>query len=141
MFMETKLYFVTVTWWVMHFSNNTLIAAVKQWVTSAGAYFYKCGIQALVHCRQKCIANGGDYWKIVLCSWAFALSNSFILLFLCSVVSMEINRRHYFHSNLFTYMSLEVFVWFCLNDVLTFKCLIYWSLSDFQKEVYVLSQP
>ena len=135
------MFMVIKQWMWAQWRGGWCISAVKQWVTSAGAYFYKCGIQALVHCRQKCIANGGDYWKIVLCSWAFALSNSFILLFLCSVVSMEINRRHYFHSNLFTYMSLEVFVWFCLTDVLTFKCLIYWSLSDFQKEVYVLSQP
>jgi len=27
----------------------------------AGADFYERGVQALVHRRQKCIANGGDY--------------------------------------------------------------------------------
>jgi len=27
----------------------------------AGADFYECGMQALVHCLSKCIANGGDY--------------------------------------------------------------------------------
>jgi len=44
-----------------HFpSNDAVIQAVKQWATSAGADFYKCGMQALVHRWQKCIANGGD---------------------------------------------------------------------------------
>jgi len=43
-----------------HFSSNyTIIAAVKQWVPFAGADFYRCGIQTLVH--QKCIADDGDY--------------------------------------------------------------------------------
>ena len=45
-----------------HFpSNNVVIAAVKQWTTSAGADFYERGMQALVHRWRKCIANGGDY--------------------------------------------------------------------------------
>ena len=44
-----------------HFpSNNAIIRAVKQWVTSAGADFYECGMQALVNRWRKCIANGGD---------------------------------------------------------------------------------
>ena len=34
-----------------HFpSNNTIIATVKQWVTSDGTDFYKHDMQALVHC-------------------------------------------------------------------------------------------
>ena len=34
-----------------HFpSNNAIVAAVKQWVTSAGADFYEHVMQALVHC-------------------------------------------------------------------------------------------
>jgi len=45
-----------------HFpSNDTVIRAVKQWATSAGADFYECGMQALVHHWRKCIANGGAY--------------------------------------------------------------------------------
>jgi len=37
-----------------HFpSNNADIRAVKQWATSAGANFYECGMQALVHRWQK----------------------------------------------------------------------------------------
>ena len=31
------------------FSNNAIIAAVKQSVTSIGADFYECGMQALAH--------------------------------------------------------------------------------------------
>jgi len=42
-----------------HFpSNDAVVQAVKQW---AGADFYECGMQALVHRRQKCITNGGNY--------------------------------------------------------------------------------
>ena len=33
----------------------------QQWVTSTGAGFDEHGMQALVHCWWKCIANGGDY--------------------------------------------------------------------------------
>ena len=41
-------------------------------------------------------ANGGNFWNTSFCSWAFALSNIIIMLFVSVVVSMEINRRHYF---------------------------------------------
>jgi len=39
-------------------------------------------------------------WQRVFGSWDCALSNSVIVLFLSVVVSVEINRRHYFQSNL-----------------------------------------
>ena len=39
-------------------------------------------------------------WKIVFCSWEFALSNNVIVLFVSVVVSMETSRRHYFQSKL-----------------------------------------
>jgi hypothetical protein len=42
-----------------YFPDND--AAVRKWVASAGADFYKRSMQALVHHRRKCIANGGDY--------------------------------------------------------------------------------
>jgi len=42
-------------------SNDAVVRAVKQWATSAGADFYECGMQALVHRWRKCIANGADY--------------------------------------------------------------------------------
>ena len=45
-----------------HFpSNDTVIAAVKQWVTSADTDFYECGMQALVRRWRKCISSGGNY--------------------------------------------------------------------------------
>jgi len=44
-----------------YFSNDVIIATVKQWLTSTGADFYTCGMQALVHHWQICIANGGNY--------------------------------------------------------------------------------
>ena len=34
----------------------------------------------------------------MFCSYEFALSNSVIVFFVSIVVSMEINRRHYFRS-------------------------------------------
>jgi len=71
---------------------NDVIASVKQ-VTSSGADFYEHSVPALGHDQQKCIANVGDYWKTVLCSWEFALSNSVTVAFLSVVISMEINRR------------------------------------------------
>jgi len=62
-------------------SINTIIKAVEQSVTSTGADFYDCSMQALVHCWQKCTANGVDcvvkqyfvaenflYQTVLLCS-------------------------------------------------------------------------
>ena len=79
-------------------SNNT--------ITVAGADFYFCSMQALFQCWQKCITNGGDYVeKIVFCRWEFALSNRVTVLFVAIVVSMEINKKHYFWSNLHSYQN------------------------------------
>jgi len=36
---------------------------------------------------------------VVFCRWEFALSNSVIALFVYVVVSVEINRRHYFQND------------------------------------------
>ena len=77
----------------------------QKWVTSTGAYFYKRGMQALslitgkraqlmVVTTLKCKA------KKVSCSREFALSNSAVVLSVAAGVSMEINRMHYFRSNL-----------------------------------------
>jgi len=60
---------------------------------------YCLSMQALVpHC-QKCI---DCVEKIVFCSWEFALLYSVIVLSVSVVVSMEINGRHYFQSDLHT---------------------------------------
>jgi len=68
------------------------------------ADFYERGRQALVDQRQKCITDGGDYVeKIVLCSWKSAPSNRVIVHFVSVVVSLEINRRDYFQSDLYRF--------------------------------------
>jgi len=41
--------------------DNTVIAAVKQWVTSSDADFYECSMQALVHRWWKYVANVSVY--------------------------------------------------------------------------------
>ena len=57
-------------------------------------------MQVLTHSWQKYMANDGDsVGKTVFCSSECVLSNSIIVLFV-SVVSMEINRRHYFQRDL-----------------------------------------
>jgi len=60
---------------------------------------------------KQCICNDSDFWKIVFYSWEFSLSNSDIVLLASVVVSMEINRRHYFQSNLVIdrWLSFTVF--------------------------------
>jgi hypothetical protein len=60
-------------------SNDAVVRAVKQWATSAGADFYECGMQALVHRWRKCIANGGDYVE-KLCFVAKNLLHQTVLL-------------------------------------------------------------
>ena len=71
-----------------------------QWVTTAGADFYKHSMQALIHCWWKCTANGGYCVEKMFCSCKFTLLSSIVVLFLLILVSMEIIRRHYFWSNL-----------------------------------------
>ena len=61
------LIFICSGQWKMDCMGNIFLAtvhhkaALKQWVTSAGADNFECDMQALVHCCQKCIANGGGY--------------------------------------------------------------------------------
>ena len=61
-------------------------------ITFSGVDFCECIMQTL-HYWQKCIAIGGDCWKIVSCSWELTLSNSVIVLFVAVVVSMEIKQE------------------------------------------------
>ena len=52
----------------------------------------------------KCIAHGGDcVEKQCFVAEDFALSNSVVMLFVSVVVSMKINSKYYFWSNLHTY--------------------------------------
>lgn len=71
-------------------------------VTSTGARFYKHNTQGLIHWWWMCINSTGSdcVEKIVFCSWEFALSSSVVVHVVSAVVSMEINRRHYFQSNI-----------------------------------------
>jgi len=73
---------------------------MKQWVTSTGAEFYNHSMQTLVCGWQKCRANGSGCAE----KWCFVaeklLYRSVTVLFVSLTVSMEINRRHYFQSNL-----------------------------------------
>ena len=62
------------------------------------------------HWLWKCIANGGEYWEILFCSKEFSLSNSAIVHYISIVVSMIINRRHFFWTNLHKIMSPEQFI-------------------------------
>jgi len=69
-----------------------------QWVTSTGADFYEHTMQALLNYWWKSIANGGDCIEKQFCRWEIALSSGVIVLFV--VISMEINRKHYFQGDL-----------------------------------------
>ena len=70
-----------------------------QWIISTGADFHEHGMQDSAHCWRKWWLC----WKVVFCSWEFALPNSAIVLFV--VVPMEINKSHYFRV---TYVHLEI---------------------------------
>jgi histone-lysine N-methyltransferase SETMAR len=41
--------------WGQNFSDDAIIAAVRKSVTSTGANFYECSMQAFFHHWQKCI--------------------------------------------------------------------------------------
>jgi len=82
-------------------AGGAVIAAEKQSISSAGADFYKLGMQVLVGNNTELMV--GLCWKIVFCRWEFALSNSVIVLFVAVVVSMEVNERHYIWSELHVY--------------------------------------
>ena len=76
-----------------HFpSTNTIVATVKQWISSVGADFYEL---SKIHSYW-----WGLCWKIVFCIWEFALSNSVFVFFITVVFTIERYGRHYFWSNL-----------------------------------------
>jgi len=76
-------------------------------VLDGHAFFYKHGIQALVHHWQKCIVNGGDYVE-KQCFVAIIYSIKWHYCALCNCyTAMEINRRHYFQSDLSSLFNIE----------------------------------
>ena len=65
-------------------------------------------MQVFVHLWQKCISNSGDHAE-KFCSWEFALLNTIIVLSLPVLVSIKINRRHYFWSNFHSFSPWQFF--------------------------------
>ena len=97
MFMETKQWMWAqwgCGWCISAVATDTGSPPLAQIITSMAC-------RLLFIFGKKCIANGGDYAeKNVFCSWEFALSNSVIVLFVPVVVSIGMNRRHYFWRSL-----------------------------------------
>ena len=121
--------------------------AFQQWqqqqcVTSASAEFYKHSIHTVVHCSWKCVADSSDCWKILFCSWEFALSNNIIVLFVSVDASREISRRQYFQRDLlisllffFIHKALK-----CTDNLFSFVLSINWpqyffSVLNYQKHL------
>ena len=93
--------------WLWRPNSGCCISAVvpATWkadhISDGHADFCKRGMQALVHRWQKCIANGdGCTEKQCFIAQNLFYLNCVIVLSLSVVVSMEINRRYYFHSSL-----------------------------------------
>ena len=68
------------------------------WYESLWAWY-----PGFVYGWQKCTIHGGGS-ETVFCSWEFPLLIGVMVLFVSVAVSMEINRRHYFQSDLYVYM-------------------------------------
>lgn len=81
----------------------------QQFAVLTGADLYESCVQALVHLRQKYLASGGKYAERYCFVAEFSLSNSVILLFVFVVVSLKINRRHYFQRDLFIKINWSSF--------------------------------
>ena len=76
-------------WMVSFSSGNSGLPPLEQ-------IFTRATFRLLYGAGKKSTGNSGNCWKIVLCSWEFALSNSTVALMVSVVVSMKINERHYF---------------------------------------------
>jgi len=99
MFMETRNSWCKAKLWVEHFSCGN--SDVKDKSCSR----WPCGFlweQYTGSCSLLSKMQSSWWWlccKIAFFSWEFALSNSVIVLFIPVVVSLEMNRRHYFWIN------------------------------------------
>ena len=94
----------TVRQWVMHFSSsNSYVKDMphSRWPCTSVTLQNENLPDQLIHTDWLMVVN--ICGKRVFCSQKFALSNSVVMLFVSVVVSMEINRRHYFQSNLHKY--------------------------------------
>ena len=81
----------------------------------ASCHYTKWGVsQSALLCQS---ANGGDCWKIVFCSWEFALSNSVIVLFVSAVVSIEKKQEALLsEQHIYFIISLGVHTTILLNN-------------------------
>ena len=91
--------------WVVHFSSgdsNVKNKPGSAWPCRFWWLWYAGSPSLLVKMHNKW---WWLHWRIVFCSWEFALSDSVIVLFVPVVISMGINRRYYFQSDLCTFCS------------------------------------
>ena len=65
-------------------------------------------MQALVHCWSKCITNGGDCGEKYCSVAKNLLDQAVTVLTVSAIVSMDINRRHYFQSDLLISIPRQV---------------------------------
>jgi len=86
----------TMRWWVVHISSGDSDSGSPLMVQMFIAWHPGSCSSPVKNTYWCC----WQIWKMVYCSWVFSLSNSVIVLFSSLVVSMEINRRHDFQSNL-----------------------------------------
>jgi hypothetical protein len=74
-----------------HFHNNdAIVAAVRKWVASAGAAYRLLFIAGKI--AWPVVVT---MWKILFCSRKLALSSVVNVHHLSVVVSVEVNRRHF----------------------------------------------
>ena len=119
-------------WMWAQWDNETVGGAFQQWRQHCErkANHVPDGHTQLTHYKMKGVSNSWSIWiryrwwlcwKIVFCSWEFDLSNSVIVLFGSVIVSMEINRRHYFQSDLC--VCLASWTYFLKNECVFSICL------------------
>jgi len=91
-FIETK------QWMWTQWGSRWCVSAVA---TAAHLHWHRFLLaQHAGSCSSLAKMHNWLHWNIVFCSWKLSVLCSVIVLFVSIVVSMEINRRHYFWSNL-----------------------------------------
>jgi len=93
MFIETNQQMWALWGWVVRFSSGDCGSPLLVKIFA----FVACRLLFIVgeHSKWWCLC-----WKTMFGSWEFAQSNSVTVQFVAVWVSMEINRRHYFQSDL-----------------------------------------
>jgi len=101
--------------------NNEAMGAVfqqqQQWHERQATFwtdvqiFYEHNMQTLVHCWWKCIANRGDTWKILFCSWECFLREKIT----CSIISFSVNNWKYYQLDFWLKVFFSLFSIFSLS--------------------------